>query len=180
MTQKEKQPISCQLVYFFLVLCMIACGCAATMQVTPSLKQVQGVDYQVSGNVQYDGRKEYLPRSIREEPSVNSPISFQYTAKESHAKDDVPELCALFNPLTLVGFPTGKDKLTITSTLTVLQKDQPVRSYTAMCIVEQTRNLFSNPNFSEMKRDGMIAVRDNIDIQLYNDRDLLTGLAAMP
>ncbi len=152
-------------------------GCATSMEVTPKVEQINNIDFQIKGKIIYDGNREYLPRVIVDESISDSGLTFQYTYNAIYGKHDVPEVVALFNPLNIVGFPTGENSLTIIGKLDILKGKELIKSYTATCVLEKTRNLFSEgETFSEIRKKGLIAVRDNIEAQIYQDRDFLSKL----
>lgn len=158
---------------------IVLVGCGTTMVVTPDLKQTASVDFRVKGNVIYDGNREYLPRTIVGSPVGEASLTFQYTYDVIHGKDNVPQLLPLFNPLTIVGFPIGEDTVVITGRLEILKRSELVKAYTATCGLDKTRNIFwQGETFSELRRKGLIAVRDNIEAQMNEDRELLSRLAA--
>lgn len=179
MIKGEKiQKVRCRLRYVILSLSLILLySCATTMEVTPKVEQINNMDFRIGGRVICEGNREYLPRIINDEPVSDSKLTFQYTYNALYGKHDIPEVIALFNPLSIVGFPTGENTLTIIGKLDILKEKEVVKSYIATCILEKTRNLLSEgETFSEMRKKGLIAVRDNIEVQVYQDRDLLKKL----
>ncbi|MBI4490054.1 MAG: hypothetical protein HY694_13280 [Deltaproteobacteria bacterium] len=158
---------------------IILVGCGTTMVVTPDLKRTPSVDFRVNGKVIYDGNREYLPRTIVDTPVGESGLTFQYTYDVIHGKDNVPQLLPLFNPLTIVGFPIGEDTVVIMGRLEILKRKEVVKTYTATCGLHKTRNVFwQGETFSELRRTGLVAVRDNIEAQMDQDQELLSRLAA--
>lgn len=146
-------------------------GCATTMKIEPEASQIDNIDFRIKGKVIYEGNKEYLPRVLIDEPISESELILKYIYQAIYGKHDVPDLVALYNPLTIVGFPTGENTLTIIGKLDVLKGEEVIKSYVATCILEKTRSLFSEGAFTEMRKKGLIAVRNNIEAQVYLDRD---------
>lgn len=175
---EEIQKVRCRLRYVILSLSfMLLYSCATTMEVTPKVEQINNIDFRIGGRVICEGNREYLPRIINDEPVSDSKLTFQYTYNALYGKHDIPEVIALFNPLNIVGFPTGENSLTIIGKLDILKGKKVIKSYTATCVLEKTRNLFSEgETFSEIRKKGLIAVRDNIEVQIYQDRDFLSKL----
>ncbi len=165
--------------YLGVTLSMIVlAGCGTTMVVTPDLKQTASVDFRLKGKVIYDGNHEYFPRTIVDGPVGESGLTFQYTYDVTHGKDNTPQLLPLYNPLTIVGFPIGEDTVVVVGRLEILKRNAVVKTYTATCGLENTRNIFwQGETYSELRRKGLIAVRDNIEAQMNQDRQLLSGLA---
>lgn len=160
-----------------IMLCsVVLVGCGTTMLVTPDLKPTAGVDVRVRGRIIYDGNREYLPRTIVDTSAGESGLAFQYTYDVIHGKDNVPQILPLFNPLTIVGFPIGEDTVLIVGRLEVSKKSQAVKTYSVTAALNKTRNIFwQGETFSELRRKGLVGVRDNIEAQMNLDRELLSG-----
>lgn len=157
-----------------VLLLVLLSGCAANMTVTPTIEAPIDSTYTIKGKVIYEGKREYLPRIIVEVSEPDSGMTFQYSAQEIQKRDDGLEVLALFNPLTLVGFPTGGISSAIIGKLDVLQGNGVIKSYSSRCDLKVTRTIFTDgESFSELRRKGLIAVRDNIETQMYQDREFL-------
>jgi hypothetical protein len=148
------------------------------MKIDPQVKQTDNVDFRLKGIVIYEGNREFLPRVLIDEPVTKPKIDLKYTYDVLYGKQDVPEIVALYNPLTIVGFPTGENTVTVMGRLDILRGGEVIRSYGSTCILEKTRNLFSEGTFTEMRKKGLLAVRDNIESQICSDRDNLEKLLA--
>ena len=85
---------------------------------------------------------------------------------------------ALLNPLSVLGIPTGRRNSTVTGTLEILQGTVVVKSYTATCLQEAHRGIYYGESFSDLRRTGLVAVRDNIEAQMSQDRELLEKAAS--
>lgn len=156
---------------FFLV---ILCGCATSMTVTPKIQDNGNGNFQIAGNLACEGNTQYAPRCIVNNPNTPSTLTFQYKYLAMYGKHDIPNAVALFNPLTIVGFPTGENTLTVTGKLDVMKGGEILKTYTSTCVLEKTRNIFSEgETFSEIRKKGLFAIRDNIEAQLYQDREFL-------
>jgi len=158
--------------FFFL------CGCATNMKIDPQVTQIDNIDFRIKGKIVYEGNKEYLPRILAEEPASNAGLTFEYTYDVIYGKHDVPSAVALFNPLTIAGFPTGENTATIIGKLDVMKGGEVIKSYNATCILEKTQNLFSERTFTDLRRQGLLAVRNNIEVQIYLDKNYLEKLRA--
>jgi len=154
-------------------------GCATTMKVSPQMAQMDNIAFRIGGKIICEGNKEYLPRILVDESAPNSKLVFKYEYNAIYGKHDVPDLVALYNPLTIVGFPTGENTITIVGKLDVMKGEEVIKSYTATCCLEKMRNLFSESTFTEMRKKGLMAVRDNIEVQVYSDRAFLEKLVAI-
>lgn len=159
------------------LFCISLISCGARMTIIPPTGQVSHFDFQIKGNVIYEGDKVYFPRVIIEEPDSKSGLTFHYVYHEAYETKDVPDICALFNPLNFIGFPTGESTLKVEGKLDILKGKEIVKSYNVNCALEKTRNLYyEGETFSEMRAKGLIAVRDNIESQMWQDRDFLRKL----
>ncbi len=154
-------------------------ACSATMKVVPELQREEGVTgFQVKGTVQYDGNREYLPRTIRDRPEADLTFRYEYTV--SYGRDDVPtQFLPLINPLTLVGFPIGENTLVVIGKLEVIREGETVKTYGATAATEQVRSLFvEGETFTDLRKKALHAVRDNIELQIYRDSAFFAGLSS--
>lgn len=143
---------------------------ATTMQSLPS-------DFVLDGPVTYSYNPDYLPRTLRNSDTTAGNIEFKYDYNVGYGKDAVPEALPLFNPLTLVGFPIGADSLVVVGHLEILKEGVVVKTYSSTCAIDKTRSVFyQGKTHSELRREGLIAVRDNIEAQMFNDREALLSL----
>lgn len=166
------------LVVGLVLLAIGLSGCAARMVVTPQVEPLGKVDFRVRGAVIYDGNREYLPRTISDVPASESDLRFHYTYNVTHGRDDIPQLLPLFNPLTIVGFPIGENTIVVVARLEISRRGEVIKTYTATCGLEMTRTIFwQGETFSELRRKGLEVVRDNIEAQMYHERDLLSKLS---
>ena len=169
-----------KLVFAILPLICIgftACASKQEIFVSPDVPQLADSVFQIKGRVSYDGNKDYLPRTIIDQASSYSPLTFQYIHATSYGMRDMPALTVLINPLTRLGYPLGENAVISVGKLSVIMGEETIKSYSAICSIEITRNLFSQGStFSEMRKESLIAVRDNIEFQLYHDREFLTNL----
>lgn len=165
-----------------LFLCFVVAtflsSCAPTMVVTPqSMENDMKSDFHVRGMLEYNGNREYLPRTIKED-SAQTIISFIYEYHVAYGRDKTPQALPLFNPLTIVGFPIGENTMAVTGNLKVLKGKEVIKTYTATCGLEKVRSIFSEGDtFSDLRKIGLLTVRDNIERQMYQDRDFLANLA---
>lgn len=164
-------------IVFYLIVGVFLCGCATNIAVTPhNMGNEIKSSFQIVGKVKYDGNKDYLPRAINGS-SPQSDISIKYEYNITYGKDKTPQALPLFNPLTIVGFPIGEDTMVITGNLTISKEGKVIKAYTATCGLEKTRSIFSEgETFSELRKKGLLLVRDNIEIQMCQDKEALLNL----
>ncbi len=163
-----------------LIICigLAACTSKQKMIISPDVPGVSDGAFRIKGRISYEGNKDYLPRTLIGEATSNSSLTFEYIHATSYGMRDVPALMALFNPLTFFGFPLGENAVTSAGRLSVIKGEEMVKSYLAICSIGMTRNVFSEGlTFSEMRSESLIAVRDNIESQLYHDREFLTKIS---
>jgi hypothetical protein len=157
-------------------------GCGASMMVIPEVKQVNNLaGFNIRGKIVYDPNynRDYLPRTLANNTATDTPITFQYEYTIAYGKRDVPAVIALYNPLTILGFPIGDSTMMVVGKLDVLKEKEMVKSYTASCTFEKTRSLFSEgETSSELRKQGLIAVRNNIEAQMFHDSEFLLKLIA--
>jgi hypothetical protein len=105
-------------------------------------------------------------------------LTLRYRYEVTYGRDAVHQALIFFNPLTIIGFPIGTDTVVVTAKLAVLKGNFQVKEYTAVCILDKHRTIFwEGETLSELRRRGLLAVRDNIETQMYGDRDLLLKAA---
>ena len=154
-----------------LLLLLVIVGCS-TMSVTPELATLDTAPVLIKGPVQYDGNRLYLPRTISEGDPSEYGLRFRYTTSETQDRSSW-DVIALLNPLSLLGFPTGRRNSTVTGNLEILKDSEVVKTYTATCLQEAHRGIYYGESFSDLRRTGLGAVRDNIEAQMSQDRELL-------
>jgi hypothetical protein len=152
-------------------------GCGTSMIVMPEIKQTDNLaNFSIGGRILYDpnNNKDYLPRTLINDISPEIPITFRYGYKIAYGKRDVPAVIAVYNPLTILGFPIGDSTMAVVGKLDILKGEEIIKSYTATCTFEKTRSLFSEgETLSELRKQGLIAVRDNIEAQMCQDSAFL-------
>ena len=163
-----------------LLLLINAIGCGTTMAITPqvAIRDVSG--YQVKGKILYDGNPDYLPRTVANGNPAESALSFRFSYECAYGSDNTSQLLPLVNPLSIVGFPIGANTLVVTEKLDVYKEDLLIKSYTATCMMDKTRNLFyEGETYSELRKRGLIEARNNIESQMYEDKDFFVNLNAV-
>ena len=159
---------------------MLLSGCAAKMVTTPEIQASPNADVRLQGKILYDGNREYLPRMLADASIDPIELGFRYSYDVKYGRDSVPRVLPLFNPLTIVGFPIGEDTLAVEAHLAILKGEEVIKTYTAACLLESTRNIFwPGETYSELRRKGLMAVRDNIENQMLRDREFLSTLSTI-
>jgi len=172
----SKMHISCTALC--LVTLLIFSACAPKVVITPDLTPVPGNDFSLSGKIDYEGSAEYLPRTVSAAPLPGAALTLRYRYEVTYGKDGVDPVLPLINPLTIVGFPIGANTVVVTAKLDVLSGSEQVKTYTAVCVLDKHRTIFwEGESLSELRKRGLLAVRENIETQMCGDRDLLLKAA---
>ena len=154
-----------------LLLLFVVVGCSS-MSVTPELAPLDKAPVLIKGPIEYDGNRLYLPRTISEGDPSEYGLRIRYTTSETQDRSSW-DIIALFNPFSVLGFPTGRRNSIVTGNLEILKDTEVVKSYTATCLQEAHRGIYYGESFSDLRRTGLVAVRDNIEAQMSRDRELL-------
>lgn len=157
-------------------LSVLFSGCASNGHILPEIEPQAVGDFRIAAKVVFDGNRDYLPRVLQDSPVGDDGITVDYRYEVSHKNVDMDAI-ALFNPFSLVGFPSGSNQLTLVAELKILRKGELLKSYRAIYAVEQQTGLWSFRTLTEMRRDGLIALRNNIEFQLLRDRKYIETLA---
>ena len=119
------------------------------------------------------GGQDGYPRTVSNDTSNVSSLIIKYQYQVDYGNNNI-HFANLFNPLLFVGFPTGQDTLVVAGKIDIIKNNEVARSYSALCAFEKTRNLFYHgPSFSELRKTGLLNVRDNIEAQMYKDKEAL-------
>ena len=148
-------------------------SCTPVMNVKPQFVKLENVSSVIHGKVHYDGNKEYMPRTVSDDTLNVSSVIIKYQYQVDYGNNNI-HFANLYNPLLFVGFPIGKDTLVVAGKIDIMKNNEVARSYSALCAFEKTRNLFYHgPSFSELRKTGLLNVRDNIEAQMYKDKEAL-------
>ncbi|TGL52845.1 hypothetical protein EHQ55_02790 [Leptospira meyeri] len=118
----------------------------------------------IEGKLIYKGNPEYIPRMIKNSPSSNEIINYDYTI--SYEPTDPSDFAVVLNPLLTFGFPIEKHKVILNGTLKYNNGNESISS---KVIVSQYRTLYNNPNYSEMRRLGLFKLKTNIETKYQNN-----------
>lgn len=160
-----------------VLLAFIGGGCGTRKMIVPEVDTTTKVDFSIRGKIIYEGKQEYLPVTVQNDNTSESSLIFRYTYDTVYGMDNTPQALPLFNPLSIVGFPIGGNTLVVAGNLEVMRGDNVVKSYKATCGFDVTRNLFyEGDTYTELRKEGLLAIRKNIEIQMYLDKDNLSSL----
>lgn len=162
----------------WLLACLTACETQVTL--TPTVSAQAPPACVIAAPLSYDGQPVYLPQVISAEPAVDhgtTLLRYSYNAQY----DGKQQATALqpFNPLLIVGFPTGSNAITVSGLLEVVRDGKPVRAYAAACALKRSSTVFSEgETMTALRRRGLLLVRDNISAQICHDQQGLRALLA--
>lgn len=146
-------------VAFPLALLLLA-ACSADIKVFPEIRQFpEQLEVLARGKIICDGDRRYLPRTVEEGRGGDDSLIIQYEYEE------------------LQGRPYKHKASEVTGRLELRSRGKVLKTYraTAMLIVAAE---FSSETLSDMRRKGLFAVRDNIEAQMWDDREFLKRLVA--
>jgi hypothetical protein len=155
-------------------------GCAATATVTPTLPEKSAV-CQIRAAVRFDGRPEYVPGVLIADTGAHDAAEFRYSFEARYGLNEYNAFLVAVNPLSLVGFPTGNDNLVVAGRVDLMRGETIVRSYAAAASMKRNPTIFGEgETFTDMRRRGLMLVRENLSAQLCNDQSVLTLLLNEP
>jgi hypothetical protein len=160
--------------------CALLVGCAATATVTPSLTE-KAATCEIRAAVWYEGKPEYLPGVLIADASAHPPAGFRYSYEARYGLDEYNAFLVAVNPLSLVGFPTGKDNVVVTGRVDFMRGTTIMRTYAAAASLKVTPTIFGEgETFTDMRHRGLMLVRENLSTQLCEDQSVLTTLLSEP
>ena len=68
--------------------------------------------------------------------------------------------------LILVGFPMSEESVIVEARLQLKEEGILIKEFEALCIANKTRNMFQNSGSSEPRKACLLAVKDNIELQI--------------
>jgi len=153
-------------------------ACATTINVEPRLGNVKS-SCRLHATVSYDGKPDYLPAALVADTGPPALTTVRYSYEAQYGLTETNAFLVMVNPLTLVGFPTGSGNLVVTGRVDFLRGQSVVRSYGAAAALERSGGVFyEGETFTELRRHGLLLVRDNLSAQLCKDEAALTTLLA--
>lgn len=154
-----------------MAVLLVSTACSTSVHLTPTLAASARGDCSVFGHLVYAGNPEYLPTALVEEASRPADAVLRYGHEEHYGLSELPGGVQVVNPLHLAGFPTGESSLTVVGRLDVVRAGTIVRSFAAAAAMTRSQSMFSEgETFTEMRRRGLLIVRDNISAQVCADR----------
>ncbi len=155
-----------------VILAMLI-GCAATQSSVPlpdAIPEAQQGTF--CGSIAYRSTNtEYLPLSLRHvREGASAEFIYEYEVKYG-VEDDT--MFDLFNPALIVGAPKSKDSVFVLARLTVKTTSGFEKHYEdAISLTKSTRLFSEGDTLSEVRRKGLIGIRNKIDAMLQRDAPL--------
>lgn len=157
---------------------LILGGCTSSLQVKPDVTPSTTAFLKLEAVVDYDGNRLYLPKSILAVSTSAADISCRYQYDINYGNEDYSK-AMLFNPVTLLGVPTGTDQITATAVLAFRKGNTVLKQYQSAAQISKNRNLFQHTTLTELRRELLFAMRDNIDAQIAVDKHFFSNLGVL-
>ena len=139
-------------------------ACSAEIKVFPEITQFpEHLDVLARGKIVCDGDKKYLPRTVGEGRGGDDSLIIQYQYEELQGR---PEEGGSYRRQKASG---------VVGRLELRSGGKVLKTYTAAAMLKVFDEL-SSETLSDMRRRGLFAVRDNIEAQMWDDRDVLKRL----
>ena len=150
---------------------LILAACSTKVTTTPSVKKTDGGLECLSSKISYTGNKDYLPGTISLCGNEGSALTSAYKYDVAYSGTSAgTEFGAALIPTSLVGTPTGSDTITVSATLELLRDGILVNKYESRCEMRFYRGIFAGAtDFSALRRQGLLSVKENIEQQMMHD-----------
>ena len=164
-----------------VALLLTIAGCSTTsMVVAPSMDVLSSGDgFRLRGQLEFDGNRDYLPRTIADTPSPSG-LTFRYAYAVTTDSERTSIFGLMFAPAPVLGIPgvMGGDELGAVAQLEIRRRGD-AKTYAATAVVKKKPTMFDEgQTFTEMRRRALIAVRDSIEAQMIRDREILLRFGA--
>ena len=123
----------------------------------------------IPATVRYEGNPDYLPRTLvrsQDEQPITAVYLYQviYNSEKEHP-------LTVFNPLLIAGMSKSEDAVIILAQLEFFKGQVPLKKYEKAVTLSKSKTLFSEgETLTEMRRNGLLHVRDSIDQQVNADQ----------
>jgi hypothetical protein len=174
-----QQGVSMRLTSHLLAALALTCltACQTQVMLTPKLSTTPPQSCVIAAPLSYEGKPDYVPQVLSGKPAGGDLTILRYTYNTDYNADQQITVAQVFNPLLIAGFPTGSNAITVSGLLEVVRDGKPVRAYAAACALKRSSNVFSEgETMTELRRRGLMLVRDNISAQICQDQQGLRAL----
>ena len=153
-------------------------GCLARINVVPEIAQKPDeIQVLLRGSLSYEGNPDYLPRTVADYVGSASAIAIRYSYEDVQGRSPLVNKFTLTHSGLLFEQPVGFKSVRVIGSLDVLDGERVVKTYSAMATLS-AHSEYSRETLSDMRRRGLLAVRDNVESQMYQDREFLQRLTA--
>ena len=162
---------------FSLSLVLLFSGCGMQLHVKPDVPDVHA-DFTLHGKLNYEGNINYVPKTISNKNIADSNLSFSYAYNVLYGGTTVnQDIVTAFIPATLFGAPTGASDVQVRAKLDVFDGANLIKSYVSACNIVNPRGLFvGGTDMTEVRKRGLMAVKENIESQMVQDKDALVAI----
>jgi hypothetical protein len=156
-----------------LILLVFILGNCVSIQISPDLKNIDSKKEvkKIEGKVNNLVNKDYIPDFITNNQSSKELIEYSYLIH--YEPTDPSDSIVIFNPLILFGFPIQEHRVIIDAEL---KSKSITKTLQSKVIVSQYRILYNNPDYTEMRREGLLNIRKNIEQQYQTSIPKEVGL----
>lgn len=158
---------------FVLMMLISIGGCAVSQYSKDAPSSAPSELFQIHGKLTYSGNPEYLPRSVHASSTgEGADIKYEYFV---HYGTDGESNLTVFNPFLIVGANKATDSVTVVGVLTITARNGKQKIFKDGITVSKNTALFSEgATYTEMRKAGLIRVRNLIDKKLENEKSVLT------
>lgn len=145
-------------------------GCLAKVKVFPEVAHYPDqVEVLVRGKILCDGDKKYIPRTVEDGGgfSESRAIHYIYEDEGGYVRDPVR-----VGPIIIGKGDVREKGVGVVGRLEIREGKKIIKAYGASAVMT-VMSEFSSETLSEMRRRGLMAVRDNIEAQMWEDREFL-------
>jgi len=145
------------------------------MSVLPEVsKYPEQVEVLLRGVITYEGKSEYLPRTIAGRDGGGINPSFRYVYEDSHRRDDLMNSFGYGRPFPHPIAEIGSKTQYVVGNLEIRIDGNVIKTYSATAMLTDSTEF--SETLTEMRRRGLLAVRNNIEAQMYLDTLFLRSL----
>jgi len=130
----------------------------------------------LEGQIVCDGNIDYVPRTVGQKATEPTSFLIRYEYDDVHERFESRAPLYLFHPLIdLLGKqPAGMKTTTVFGRLTVLDGEKALKTYEAVALLSTP--IEGGQTMTAMRKQGLLAVRNSIEGQMYQDRAYFQGL----
>ena len=152
------------ILFFGLCAGVLFSGCGTKTQIAPNLENFVTNSHRIYAKFasQKDYMKKYLPKNISLNENAKISVIYEFA---DNAKSSSWDEANLFNPLALVGFPSGNNNLTIAGNLK-FYNDKTELKFSSVCVASKSRSLFSDADFTELRKIRAQQLAENLEKQI--------------